>query len=126
MTTENHKWQFSPNTLMTMAFIAPFIFVGAVAMGYVAGLKDQTPSDERIAIEANAAQVAAALKQNLRAMEVKRERSMAYFLKMQCPGPEHKRRSVYVETPEGGNFFCFGPKGTAPTNKPDRRRGAGR
>ena len=123
---ENHKWQFNPGTMMTICIIAPFIFIGAVAMGYFAGLQNQTPSDERVAVEASKAEVAAALKQNLRAMDIKRERSMAYFLKMQCPGSEHKRRSVYVETPEGGSFFCFGPKGTAPTNKPDRRKGAGR
>ncbi len=95
--------------------------VSIVAAITLSGMWQQDEQTKRAIIAADAAELAAALKQNQQAMEVKRQRHMAYFLKMQCPGPEHKRRSIYIETPEGGSFFCFGPKGTAPTSKPDKR-----
>ena len=114
---ELRKWEVAALAL------APFILLGSGAVGawgWSAWSADTLPTPgSRVAAE-----VTAALKQNLRLIEIKHKQSMAYFLKMECPGPEHKKRSIYIETPEGGSFFCFGPKGTAPTSKPDKRRGA--
>lgn len=45
---DNHKWQFNPGTIITIAFLAPWILMGSIALGYFGASKYyRTPLDPR-------------------------------------------------------------------------------